>query len=116
MITKFNWTALNICLVVERSLKSVRFKRNFSCRAKYISHVLNDQTDVSRSRFTLVTDEVLSQSTVKLGELLSAYSRAFTRNADVLLVFPKSSVLSLINKRAYRYLNRNMSEKSKFNL
>jgi len=65
MITKFNWTALNICLIVERSLKNVRFKGNFSCRAKYISHVLDDQTDVSRSRYTLVTngteaDKVLS--------------------------------------------------------
>lgn len=82
MITKFNWTALNNCLVVERSLKNVRFKGNFSCRVKYISHVLDDQTDVSRSCYTLVTngaDKVLSQSTVKLGELLSVRSLAERR-------------------------------------
>jgi len=78
--------------------------------------VLDDQTDVSRSRYTLVTndtDEVLSQSTVKLGELLSACSRAFTRNADVFTtrVFLKSSVLSLINKHAYRYKQKYVREK-----
>lgn len=62
--------------------------------------MLDDQTDVSRSCYTLhVTngaDKVLLQFTVKLGELLSVRSR----NADTVRLSPKSFVLPLINKRA----------------